>query len=42
MTTEDFISVAEDISGMDLEAFFDGWLYDQILPAIPELGLAAE
>jgi aminopeptidase N len=31
--TEDFIFVAQNISGRDLSAFFDGWLYaDQIPP----------
>ena len=38
-TTEDFIAVAEDISGTDLGNFFDAWLYDEQLPPIPELDL---
>ncbi len=37
-TTEDFIRIAEEISGEDLAAFFDAWLYQQALPPIPELG----
>ena len=37
--TADFIAVAEEISGQDLGAFFDGWLYQQPLPDIPEMGL---
>jgi aminopeptidase N len=40
--TEDFIAVAEEISGEDLTAFFDGWLYQQRLPDIPEMGLIRE
>jgi len=34
-TTEDFISVAEEISGEDLGDFFDAWLYDEQLPSMP-------
>jgi aminopeptidase N len=40
--TEDFIQVAEEISGMDLEAFFAAWLYDIELPDLPEMGLLRE
>jgi aminopeptidase N len=36
--TEDFIRIAEEVSGEDLTAFFDAWLYQQALPPIPELG----
>jgi aminopeptidase N len=39
-STADFIAVAEQISGQDLAEFFDGWLYAQALPDIPELGLS--
>lgn len=39
-TTEDFIAVAEAVSGEELGAFFQGWLYQQEMPPIPELGLA--
>ena len=38
---EDFIAVAETVSGQDLEAFFDGWLYDTQVPGIPEMELTA-
>jgi aminopeptidase N len=38
-TTADFIAIAEELSGEELDAFFDGWLYQQVMPAIPELGL---
>jgi aminopeptidase N len=38
-STEDFISVVEEVSGEDLTGFFQGWLYDDALPAIPELDL---
>ena len=34
-TTEDFVALAEALSGEELDAFFDGWLYDPGLPALP-------
>ncbi|MCB0102447.1 MAG: M1 family metallopeptidase [Anaerolineales bacterium] len=34
-STEDFIAVAEEVSGEDLEGFFDAWLYDEQLPELP-------
>ncbi len=37
-TTPDLIAVAEDVSGMALDDFFDAWLYDPVMPDIPELG----
>ncbi|MBZ0278513.1 MAG: M1 family metallopeptidase, partial [Anaerolineae bacterium] len=37
--TDDFIALAEEISGQDLGEFFDSWLYHLDLPAIPEMGL---
>jgi aminopeptidase N len=40
-STEDFISLAEEISGSDLGELFDRWLYETPLPSIPELGLGA-
>ena len=33
--TEDFIAVAEEISGKDLNDFFNAWLYDEQLPDLP-------
>ncbi|MFN8414128.1 MAG: M1 family metallopeptidase [Anaerolineales bacterium] len=33
-STEDFISIAEEVSGQDLQDFFQGWLYDKALPPI--------
>ena len=39
--TADFIAVAEAVSGEDLGAFFDAWLYDPVLPDIPEMSLSA-
>ena len=33
--TQDFIAVAEEVSGKDLSAFFDAWLYRQALPPLP-------
>jgi aminopeptidase N len=40
-TTQDFISVAEEISGQQLDNFFDAWLYQMELPDIPQMGLSA-
>lgn len=34
-STEDFIVVAEAVSGEDLEAFFQGWLFDDEPPPLP-------
>jgi aminopeptidase N len=39
-TTEDFIAVAEEISGKDLGDFFDNWLHGETLPDIPSMGLS--
>jgi aminopeptidase N len=39
--TADFISVAEQISGQELGRFFQSWLNEQAVPAIPEMGLTA-
>jgi aminopeptidase N len=36
-TIDDFISLAETVSGRDLEDVFDGWLYDPTVPPLPEL-----
>ena len=36
-STEDFIAIAEELSGHDLAVFFQGWLYDQNPPSVPEL-----
>jgi aminopeptidase N len=38
-TTADFIAVAEQVSGQDLDALFDAWLYQIALPDVPALGL---
>lgn len=35
VTTPDFIAVAEDVSGLDLDAFFDAWLYRETMPGLP-------
>jgi hypothetical protein len=39
VTTQDFVAVAEEVGGQDLDAFFDAWLYQTKLPAIPQMGL---
>ncbi|MBI5840703.1 MAG: M1 family metallopeptidase [Chloroflexi bacterium] len=36
---DDFIAVAEQVSGKDLSEFFDLWLYSEEIPPIPALGL---
>lgn len=35
-STADFIAVAEEVSGEDLAAFFQAWLYDDKLPPLTE------
>jgi len=40
--TADFIAVAEEVSGKELSAFFDLWLYSETIPPIPSLGLGVE
>ena len=36
VTTEDFIAVAEEVTGKDLGSLFDAWLYDEATPSPPE------
>ena len=35
-TTADFIAVAEQVSGKSLRDFFQSWLYDPIIPELPQ------
>ena len=37
--TADFIAVAEEVSGQELGAFFDSWLYSEEIAPMPALGL---
>lgn len=37
-TTEDFIAVAESVSGAELSDLFDDWLYGTELPQLPQAG----
>jgi aminopeptidase N len=37
--TDDFISVAEEVSGQELVEWFNAWLFEAELPDIPEMGL---
>jgi aminopeptidase N len=37
--TEDFVAVAEEVSGQELAELFDTWLYSKQIPPIPEMGL---
>ncbi|HEX2906224.1 MAG TPA: M1 family metallopeptidase [Phototrophicaceae bacterium] len=39
VTTADFMALAEKLSGEDLGKFFDAWLYNPTIPAVPEMGL---
>lgn len=39
VTTAEFIAIAEEVSGRNLTAFFNGWLYDPIIPPIKAMGL---
>jgi aminopeptidase N len=39
---EDFIRLAEEVSGEELNGLFDAWLYKTALPDIPELELSAD
>ena len=39
--TADFIAVAEEVSGKELSAFFDSWLYSENLAPIPAMALEA-
>ena len=41
-TTDDFIAVAEKVSGEELDEFFDLWLYSEKIPPIPEMELGVE
>jgi aminopeptidase N len=38
-STADFIAVAEETGGQELDSLFDGWLYAKQMPEMPELGL---
>lgn len=40
--TDDFIAVAEAVSGDELDPFFDAWLYQPALPPIPEAKLTPQ
>ncbi len=40
--SDDFVAVAEEVSGQDLSEFFQAWLEEPIIPDIPEMGLLKE
>jgi aminopeptidase N len=37
--TGEFIALAEQVSGKELTNFFNGWLYEEEVPDIPQMGL---
>jgi aminopeptidase N len=39
--TPDFVDVAEEISGQNLQSLFIDWLYELSVPDVPEMGLSA-
>lgn len=39
VSTPQFIEIAEEVSGQDLDSLFDAWLFDESVPPIPTLGL---
>jgi len=41
VTIDEFIAVAEEISGQELDDLFNLWLFTEDLPDIPEMGLSA-
>jgi len=41
-TTDDFIAVAEEVSGKELTEFFNSWLFNEKIPPISEMGLGME
>ena len=34
--TDEFVAVAEEVSGKDLTSFFDTWLFSKKMPDLPE------
>lgn len=34
-TTDDFIAIAQQVSGHELEVFFERWLFDEAIPELP-------
>ena len=38
-STPDFVAVANEVSGQNLQDFFNGWLYNPAIPPIPEMNL---
>ena len=39
VTTDDFVRIAEEVSGQELDDLFYAWLFETEVPDIPELGL---
>ena len=37
--SDDFIAIAKEVSGQDIDPLFDTWLEDKIMPDMPEYGL---
>lgn len=41
VTTADFIAVAEEVSGQELDELFDTWLFQRSMPDVPAMDLVA-
>ena len=41
-TTDDFIAIAEKVSGQELSELFNTWLHSKTIPPIPVMGLGVE
>ena len=39
-STADFLEIAEEVSGQDLDALFADWLFAERIPSLPDLGLS--
>lgn len=42
VTTQDFVALAESVSGQELDSFFHRWLYQKKMPPLPRVSKAEE
>ena len=40
--SDDFVALAQEVSGEELGGFFQAWLVNPLIPDIPEMGLYKE